>query len=135
MRFVGAMAWREIRASWRRLVLFFACVALGVGATVSLRSFTRVLSESIAVDARALLGADVRVESRDPWTAAQRDILTRHAAEPSVTGSSWILDTDTMVRSEGPAQTRPLMAAVRAVDAAFPPRGAVRLASGARYDY
>ena len=31
MTFVIRMALREIRASWRRLLFFFVCVAVGVG--------------------------------------------------------------------------------------------------------
>ena len=38
MRFVALMAVRELRASWRRLAFFFVCIAIGVGAIVSLRS-------------------------------------------------------------------------------------------------
>ena len=37
MRFVLKMTVRELRASWRRLVFFFVCVAIGVGAIVALR--------------------------------------------------------------------------------------------------
>src|SRR5215510_5226012 len=71
MRFIAAMAWREIRASWRRLVLFFVCIALGVGAMVSLRSFSKVFSRSMARDSRMLMSADVRVESSEPWGPEQ----------------------------------------------------------------
>jgi putative ABC transport system permease protein len=63
MRFIASMAWREIRASWRRLILFFFCIALGVAASATLRSFTRAFSESLSRDSRMLLSADVRVES------------------------------------------------------------------------
>jgi predicted lysophospholipase L1 biosynthesis ABC-type transport system permease subunit len=38
MRFVLRMTVRELRASWRRLLFFFVCVAIGVGAIVALRS-------------------------------------------------------------------------------------------------
>ena len=38
MSFVFRMVGRELRASWRRLVFFFVCVAIGVGAIVALRS-------------------------------------------------------------------------------------------------
>ena len=133
MRFVFAMAWREIRSSWRRLFLFFACLALGVGAMVSLRSFTRVFSDSIVRDARTLLGADVRVESREPWTPPAREILTRHAAG-SALASTTMLEIETMVRTEIAGPARPLLAAVRGVEAAFPLRGTVRLEHGS-YDY
>jgi len=37
MKFVVLMALREIRSSWRRLLFFFVCVAIGVGAIVMLR--------------------------------------------------------------------------------------------------
>src|SRR4051812_50215029 len=98
MRFIVAMAWREIRASWRRLILFFLCIALGVGATVSLRSFSRVFLGSLARDSRMLLSADVRVESAEPWSAEQIDVLSRHAALPGVTGHTRMLETQTVVR-------------------------------------
>ena len=38
MGFVLRMVGREARASWRRLLFFFLCVAVGVGAIVALRS-------------------------------------------------------------------------------------------------
>ena len=34
MKFALRMSLRELRASWRRLVLFFLCIALGVGGIV-----------------------------------------------------------------------------------------------------
>jgi len=135
MRFIVAMAWREIRASWRRLVLFFVCMALGVGAMVSMRSFTRVFEGSIEKDARLLLAADVRVESNDPWTADQRDILERAAALPDVAASSRMFDTDSMVRADGAGAPRPLLATIRGVDGQFPLRGTLRLRSGTGYDF
>ena len=38
MKFVLRMAVRETRASWRRLLFFFVCIAVGVAAIVALRS-------------------------------------------------------------------------------------------------
>ena len=38
MMFVLRMAVRETRASWRRLLFFFVCIAVGVAAIVALRS-------------------------------------------------------------------------------------------------
>ena len=34
--FVLRMAWREMRAAWRRLLFFFLCVAIGVAAAFSI---------------------------------------------------------------------------------------------------
>ena len=63
MRFVAAMAVRELRASWRRLLFFFLCIALGVGAIVTLRSVIQSVRQVFAGEARALLGADLVVSS------------------------------------------------------------------------
>ena len=133
MRFVAAMAWREIRASWRRLILFFFCIALGVAASVTLRSFTQVISSSIGRDARALHSADVRVESQVPWTDEHRDVLTRHGASPSVTARTKLLETQTMVRAERSDAARPVMVELRGIDPAFPLRGRVRLSGDVPY--
>lgn len=133
MRFIAAMAWREVRASWRSLILFFLCIALGVAANVSLRSFTRLFAESVARDSRALLSADVRVDTGEPWTAAARDILERHAATSSVLGHTRVLETQTMVRAEHGTDARPVMVEIRGVEAAFPLRGEVRVSGGQAY--
>jgi putative ABC transport system permease protein len=129
------MAWREVRAAWRRLVLFFLCIALGVGATISLRSFTRVFAGSLSRDARMLMSADVRVESSEPWTPAHIEVLTRYAAAPTVTGHTRMLDTMTVVRAEGDAEARPVMVELRGLESGFPLRGEFRLAGGLRYSH
>jgi putative ABC transport system permease protein len=142
MRFVVAMAWREVRASWRRLILFFLCIALGVGATVSLRSFSRVLSGSLARDSRMLLSADVRVESPEPWSAEQIEILSRHAASPRVTGHTRMLETQTVVRAAdsippgaAEAEARPVMVELKGLEPGFPLRGEFRLANRLKYSH
>ena len=55
MRFVLRMAWREVRASWRRLLFFFLCVAIGVAgaivcAAVHFRVGKAVKSRLLVVD-------------------------------------------------------------------------------------
>ncbi len=37
MRFVILTAIRETRSAWKRLIFFFICIAVGVGAIVALR--------------------------------------------------------------------------------------------------
>jgi putative ABC transport system permease protein len=135
MRFIAAMAWREVRASWRSLILFFVCIALGVAANVSLRSFTRVFAGSVARDSRALLSADVRVESIEPWTPAAREILDRHGASSLVLAQTRILETQTMVRAEQGTDARPVMVEIRGLETTFPLRGAVRLSGGHAYSH
>ena len=135
MRFVVAMAWREVRASWRRLLLFFFCIALGVGAMVSLRSFTRLLTAAAADNSRMMLSADVRAESGTAWSAEHTDLLTRQGSNPAVIRSTRTIETETIVRAAGRTDARPVMVQLRGVEPAFPLRGQVRLEGGTPYSY
>ena len=134
MRFVAAMAWREVRASWRRLMLFFLCIALGVGATVSLRSFTRVFWGSLARDSRMLLSADVRIESSEAWTAEQADIFGRQSAAYGASQTR-LLETQTVARASDDPEARPVLVELKGIEPGFPLRGEFRLAGGLRYSH
>ena len=63
MSFVARMAVREIRASWRRLLFFFLCISIGVGAIVALRSVIQSVRAVFSGEARALLAADATISS------------------------------------------------------------------------
>ena len=67
MRFVLRMAWRETRAVWRRLLFFYICVAVGVGAIVALRSIIQNVRTTLVGEARAIFGADVVIDTGRPW--------------------------------------------------------------------
>ncbi len=63
-RFVLALAVRDTRASWRRLLWLTTAVLAGVAALVAVNSFTANIRVSVAEQAQALLGADLALESR-----------------------------------------------------------------------
>ena len=77
MTFVFLMAAREIRASWRRLLFFFVCVAIGVGAIVALRSMIQNVRGDLAREARALIAGDVAIGTNRPWTPELRAAIDR----------------------------------------------------------
>ena len=60
--FAARLAWREGRAAYGRLSVFVSSIALGVGSLVAIHSFRADVQRSIGEQARALLGADVRVQ-------------------------------------------------------------------------
>lgn len=66
--FVLAMAVRESRAARRRLLLLTASVTVGVAALVALNSFTANMRGAVADQAQSLLGADVAVRARAPFS-------------------------------------------------------------------
>jgi putative ABC transport system permease protein len=75
LSFIPRMAWRDSRSSRRRLLLFSISISLGVAALVAIGLFRASLSQAIDDQARALLGADLVVESSRPFTAEQEQML------------------------------------------------------------
>ena len=133
MKFVLNMAWREMRASWYRLLLFFLCIAIGVGSIVALRSFTQVMKISVAREVRTVSGADVRVALNQPWKPETKAVLERYSTSPLVTGHTQLFDTQTMVRSASDSNARPVLVQLMAVGEQFPLYGQLKLVGGARY--
>ena len=64
MNFILQMAWRDTRASRRRLLLFSLAIVLGVAALVAVGSLRDNLRSAIEDQTKALLGADLVVTSR-----------------------------------------------------------------------
>lgn len=86
LRFVFRMAWRESRGARRRLWLLTGAVAAGVAALVAVNSFATNLRDSVTAQAQALLGADLSLSSRRPFSdrvAALTDTLLTPAAGTS----------------------------------------------------
>ncbi|MEP6974723.1 MAG: FtsX-like permease family protein [Spartobacteria bacterium] len=75
LAFIPRMAWRDSRSSRRRLLLFSISISLGVAALIAIGLFRASLAQAIDDQARALLGADLVVESSRPFTAAQEQML------------------------------------------------------------
>ena len=74
------LAWRESRASRRRLLLFGSAISIGVATLVAVASLTVNLQDSVHRQARELLGADLVLTSNRPFTApveAMLDSLAR----------------------------------------------------------
>jgi putative ABC transport system permease protein len=81
------MAARELRAAPRRLFLLMGTVAVGVAALVAINSFTDNLRDSVRQQARALLGADLSLVSRQPFSRrveALLDTLSRSSQQARV---------------------------------------------------
>ncbi len=57
------MAWRDGKASGKRLLLFMASIVLGIAAVVSIQSFSKNLEDNIGLQSKALMGADYLIET------------------------------------------------------------------------
>lgn len=85
-RFVGRMAWRETRGSRRRFVLLTGAIAAGVAALVAVNSFAANLRDSVNRQAQALLGADLSISSRQPFTPRVQALIDSLVAPDTARG-------------------------------------------------
>lgn len=131
MRFVIRMAMREVRASWRRLVFFFICIAVGVGSIVALRSVIQSVRVALAGEARTMLGADVLVTSNRPLSQLVLDRLDAEQRAGRVAVRSESVEIPTMVRPADPSNPAARMVELRAVGPEFPLYGSLTLRDGA----
>ena len=69
------MAWRDSRASRRRLLVFSLSIVFGVAALVAVGSFGSNLRSAVDQQSKTLLGADLRVDARDPFSREDLEFL------------------------------------------------------------
>ncbi len=128
MMFVLRMALRETRSSWRRLVFFIVCLAIGVGAIVTLRSVIQSVRGVVTGEARVLIAGDVVLTTGRGWTKRDHALLASWlTADRGVQATTASLETATMVRPADPAKAMARMVELRGVEAGFPLYGRVRL--------
>lgn len=118
MRFLLDLAWRDLRASGRRLWIFFACLVLGVTLVAAGGGLYRQVADTLRNDARQLFGGDVEVEARSPLPP---EVLAWMQQRGTVTQT---VELRTMLRTaDGRSQLVELLSA----DAAYPLYGTVAL--------
>ena len=118
LRFLLDLAWRDLRASGRRLWIFVACLMLGVSLVTAGGGLYRQVADALRQDARLLFGGDVEIESARPlppevlaWMQ-QRGTMSR------------VIELRTMVRTpSGRAQ----LIELQSTDSAYPLVGSVAL--------
>ena len=134
MRFILQMARRELRASWRRLLFFFACIAIGVGAIVAGRSMLQNAGLAIASEARSLLTADVQIDSNRAWTPETLAAIER-ISQPLVEATTETIESPTMLRPADSAHEGAMMVELKGIDSGFPLVGEFKLANGDAFNY
>jgi putative ABC transport system permease protein len=112
MNFILKMAWRDTRASRRRLLLYSLSIVLGVAALISISSLGDNLRAAVELQSKGLLGADLSVTGRQ---VLSETTLARLRAE----GTDFAQGTaTTTMASFGPDQRR--LVQLHAVEGGFP---------------
>ena len=101
---------------------------------MALRSIVQSVRAGLAHEARALLTADVVVQTNRGWDAATRQRLDQLLADSRVLERTEALETATMVRPDSNAAVA-RMVELRAVQAGFPFYGTIVLEGGVPYSH
>jgi putative ABC transport system permease protein len=133
--FVLRMAMRETRASWRRLLFFFICIAVGVAAIVAMRSVIQSVRAVFGTEAKALIAADVLISTNREWTPEARTTIDRRLAQFGALQRTETVETPTMIRPADPSRTVARMSELRAVQDGFPLYGTLTLQDGQTYSH
>src|SRR5262249_28421085 len=120
--FVLRMAWRETRAEAGHLALLLGAVAIGVAALVAINSFTANVQESVRLQARALLGADLGFSSRRPFSPAAQAVIDSLPAA----GTARLINFPAMAYVARTTGSRLVQAS--AIEGPFPFYGAIKTA-------
>jgi putative ABC transport system permease protein len=135
MVFILRMVARETRAAWQRLLFFFLCVAVGVGAIAATRSVLQSVRGSLAREARTIAGADVVIQTGRPWESqARADIDRALEGVPDVVRTE-LTETATMVRPAEGGAPAARMTELLAVGPGYPLYGRLTLEGGMAYTH
>ncbi len=136
MNFVLNLTFREIRSSWRRLLFFFLCIAIGVGSIVALRSLIQNLSQAVGGDARALLTADIEISSTSDFSPSEIALI-----EQAINGSDIVeernetINTAVMTRPVDEANENLSFIELKGIEPPFPLVGNFVLSNGSPFDF
>ncbi|MCD8483594.1 MAG: ABC transporter permease [Verrucomicrobia bacterium] len=108
-----SMAWRDSRGQRKILLLFMLCVAAGIGALVAVASLRDNLDGVIELQSRSLLGADLELATRQPFTPELLNFAQQLGGEQA---------TEVRLRSMAffPQNGESRFVQVRAVEGGFP---------------
>jgi putative ABC transport system permease protein len=136
MKFIFNLTRREIRSSWRRLLFFFLCIALGVGSVVGLRSLIQNLTRAVGTDARALMTADVEVSSTNDFTPTDISKIEGAITEAGIVdGRNEAITTSSMARSVDASNPNVKMVELKGIEPPFPLVGTFELEDGSPFDF
>jgi putative ABC transport system permease protein len=126
MRFLLSLAWRDLRASGRRLWIFCACLMLGVTLITAGGGLYGQMDQALRADARLLFGGDVEVESATPLDADTVTWMQQSGARVSR-----LVELRSMLRT---ADGRAQLIELQSADEHYPLYGSVELSPPAALD-
>ena len=136
MNFIFNLTWREIRSSWRRLLFFFLCIAIGVGSIVALRSLIQNLSRAVGGDARALMTADFELSSTNDFSPTDISKIEAIVGNSSIIEErNEVVTTSAMAKPMDKANQNFSFVELKGIEPPFPLVGDFTLSDGKPFDF
>ncbi len=136
MNFILSLTRREIRSSWRRLLFFFLCIALGVGSVVALRSLIQNLTSAVGTDARALLTADIELNSTADFSPTEISKIEEVLAKfDIVEARNESITTSAMAAPADPTNPNTRLIELKGIEPPFPLVGEFSMDDGGPFDF
>ncbi|MFN2397788.1 MAG: ABC transporter permease [Gemmatimonadaceae bacterium] len=128
-RTAAMLAWRESRNSRCRLLLFMSSISIGVAALVAIDSYAANVTRSVQEQSKALLGADLTLSSRRPFTPPIAALVDSLRASGSSVGRITTFSSMAVV----PRTDRTRLVQVRAVTPGVPFYGVIETEPSGRW--
>ena len=121
-RFVTGMVRRELRAAGRRFGFYGSCMAIGIAVVVGLHSLREAVNDAVDLRSKELLGADLRLESRD-LLAPEIEAALEPLESQALLGPTHITRLGSMALAERSGRSR--LVDLLAIDGVYPLYGEV----------
>ncbi len=90
----------ESRGAWKRMLFFILCIAVGVGAVMTVKSFSNMVQETIQGQAKGLLAADIVIKGS--WQQGEDDITYQQKILPLGTQFLFLKELHGMAQFKNP---------------------------------
>ena len=114
-----SLAFAESRGAWRRFIFFIVCIAVGVGALMTVKSFSSLINTAIQGESKSLLAADLEIKGR--WEQNPNDIKFQKTALPPETQFQFLKELHAMaLYTESNEKKASLLVELKSVPAQAP---------------
>ncbi len=90
----------ESRGAWKRMFFFILCIAVGVGAVMTVKSFSNMVQETIQGQSKGLLAADIVIKGS--WEQGENDITYQKKILPLGTQFLFLKELHGMAQFKNP---------------------------------
>jgi len=96
---ISRLALAEFRGAWKRFIFFIICIAIGVGAVMTIKSLANILKNAVSKESKSLLAGDISI--RGSWEPTKADREFQKKALPPETDFLFIKELHAMARYPG----------------------------------